>query len=97
MLRGSGGLGDHVRVVWLTPAMDRLFTGPAGDRRRFLDRLVVAFDPAHGTRVNSFEKAMRERNRLLDRPGPDPVWLDGVETQMAENGVAIAAARRDAV
>ena len=97
MLRGSGGLGDHVRVVWLTPAMDRLFTGPAGDRRRFLDRLVVAFDPAHGTRVNSFEKAMRERNRLLDRPGADPVWLDGVETQMAENGVAIAAARRDAV
>jgi DNA replication and repair protein RecF len=96
-MRGSGGLGDHVRVVWLTPAMDRLFTGPAGDRRRFFDRLVAAFDPAHGTRVNSFEKAMRERNRLLDRGNADPAWLDGVETQMAENGVAIAAARRDAV
>ncbi len=96
-VRGSGALGDHVRILWLTPAMDRLFTGPAGDRRRFLDRLVSAFDPAHGTRVNAFEKVMRERNRLLDRSNADPAWLDGLETQMAEYAVSIAAARRDAI
>lgn len=91
--RGSGVLSDHVRLLWLTPAMDRLFTGPPGDRRRFLDRLVAAFDPAHGTRVNAFEKAMRERNRLLDTSPGQTVWLEGVETQMAELGVAVAAAR----
>ncbi len=96
-VRGSGALGDHIRILWLTPAMDRLFTGPAGDRRRFLDRLVSAFDPAHGTRVNAFEKVMRERNRLLDRNNADPAWLDGLETQMAEYAVSIAAARRDAI
>ncbi len=95
--RGSGVLGEHIRILWLTPAMDRLFSGPAGDRRRFLDRLVIAFDPTHGTRTNAFEKAMRERNRLLDRGRADPSWLDGVEMQMAEFAVSIAAARLEAV
>ena len=94
--RSSEALLDVVRVLWLTPAMDGLFTGPAGDRRRFLDRLVLAIDAAHGTRVNAFEKAMRERNRLLENGG-DGAWLDGVEAQMAEHGVAIAAARRELV
>ena len=90
-------LSDHVRVLWLTPAMDGLFTGPASDRRAFLDRLVLAIDPAHGTRVNAFEKAMRDRNRINAEPGADQRWLDAVEDRMAEIGTAIAAGRNDAV
>lgn len=95
--RSSGALSEHVRVIWLTPAMDRLFAGPAGDRRRFLDRLAAAFDPDHGTRVTAFDKLLRERNRLLAEAVPDAVWLSGIEHQMAETGVAIAAARIAAI
>jgi DNA replication and repair protein RecF len=95
--RGLDALSDHLRVLWLTPGMDGLFTGPAGDRRRFLDRLVLAIDPAHGHRVAAFEQALTQRNRLLEEFRPDPVWLDGVEAQIAELGVAVAAARREAV
>ena len=91
--KSSGAFSDHVRILWLTPAMDRLFTGPAGDRRRFLDRLVVAFDPEHGGRVIAFDKLMRDRNRLLCEASPDPSWLASLEQGMAEAGVAIAAAR----
>ena len=69
--KGSGALGDHMRMLWLTPAMDRLFAGPASDRRRFLDRLVTAFDPEHGSRILVFEKVMRERNLLLEETRPD--------------------------
>ncbi|MCP1336456.1 DNA replication/repair protein RecF [Futiania mangrovi] len=87
-------LAETVRLIWLTPAMDRLFAESAGGRRRFLDRMVLAFDPGHGTRVAAYEKAMRERNRLLAAPRPDPRWLEAVERQMAETGTAIAAARR---
>ncbi len=90
-------LSDHVRVLWLTPAMDGLFTGPAGDRRRFLDRLVLAVDPGHGSQVNAFERAMRDRNRLNADAGADPAWLDALEDRMAETGTAIAAGRMDAV
>ena len=86
---------EHLRIVWLTPAMDGLFTGPASDRRRFLDRAVLAIDRGHGTRVNAFEKATRGRNRLLSEPAPDARWLDAIEREMAELGVAIAAARRE--
>ena len=93
--RSPDALLDHLRVVWLTPAMDGLFTGPASDRRRFLDRAVLAIDRGHGTRVNAFEKAMRGRNRLLAEPAPDARWLDAIEHEMAELGVAIAAARRE--
>ncbi len=93
--RSPDALLDHLRVVWLTPAMDGLFTGPASERRRFLDRAVLAIDRAHGTRVNAFEKAMRGRNRLLSEPGSDARWLDAIEREMAELGVAIAAARRE--
>ncbi|MCB1386199.1 MAG: DNA replication/repair protein RecF [Nitratireductor sp.] len=88
---------EHSRIVWLTPAMDGLFTGSAGERRKFLDRMVLAIDPLHGRRVADFEKAMRGRNRLLSEetsPGP---WLDAVEAQMAELGTAIAAARSELV
>jgi DNA replication and repair protein RecF len=95
--RSADALLEWLRVVWLVPSMDQLFTGPAGDRRRFLDRLVLAIDPAHGRRALDYEKAMRGRNRLLAEHGGDPAWLDAIEAQMAETGVAIAAARRELV
>ncbi|MEQ1954070.1 DNA replication/repair protein RecF [Mesorhizobium sp. CN2-181] len=88
---------EWVRVVWLTPAMDALFTGPAADRRRFLDRLVLAIDPGHGQRALDYEKAMRGRNRLLAEDSRDNDWLSAIEAQMAETGVAIAAARVELV
>jgi DNA replication and repair protein RecF len=95
--RGSGAFGEHLRVLWLTPAMDRLFTGPAADRRKFLDRLVQAFDPDHGARVGALDKALRERNRLLaDRAGAHG-WLSAIEQQLAEAAVAVAAARVAAI
>jgi DNA replication and repair protein RecF len=94
-VRSADALLEHLRVIWLTPAMDGLFTGPAAERRRFLDRAVYAIDRQHGTRVNAFEKAMRGRNKLLAE-GPDhSAWLDAIETEMAELAVAIAAARRE--
>ncbi|WP_442579649.1 DNA replication/repair protein RecF [Mesorhizobium sp. ASY16-5R] len=91
--KGADALLEWVRVVWLTPAMDALFTGPAADRRRFLDRLVLAIDPGHGQRALDYEKAMRGRNRLLAEDSRDYGWLSAIEAQMAETGVAIAAAR----
>ena len=95
--RSADEMLDWVRVVWLTPAMDTLFTGPAGDRRRFLDRLVLAIDPSHGQRALDYEKAMRGRNRLLAEESRDRHWFEAIETQMAETGVAIAAARAEMV
>jgi len=95
--KASDDLLDHCRVLWLTPAMDGLFTGPPGDRRRFLDRMVLAIDPAHGRRVSDFERAMRSRNKLLEDRHADPSWLDGIERQMAETGVAVAMARGELV
>src|ERR1700733_8016003 len=86
---------DHVRVVWLTPAMDSLFAGPASERRRFLDRFVLAIDPNHGARVGQFERALRGRNRLLEEGGRNPAWLDAIEREAAELGVGVAAARVD--
>ncbi|KQS65513.1 recombinase RecF [Rhizobium sp. Leaf371] len=86
---------DHLRVLWLTPAMDGLFTGASGDRRRFLDRLVLSLDPDHGRRATDFERAMRSRNKLLSEPGADPVWLTGLERQLAELGIAMALARNE--
>ena len=97
VVSGSGVLSNYFKMIWLTPAMDRLFTGPASDRRRFLDRLVSAFDHDHASRVLGFEKSMRERNRLLEEINPDGKWLDAVELQMAQAAIAIAAARREAV
>ena len=95
--KSPGILAHHLRVIWLTPAMDRLFAGPASDRRRFLDRLVTANDPEHASRVLVFEKLMRERNLLLEEQRPDSTWLSGLEAQMAEAAAAIAAARLHAV
>jgi len=95
--RSAEDMLEWLRVVWLTPAMDGLFTGPAGDRRRFLDRLVLAIDPGHGQRALDYEKAMRGRNRLLAEGSRDGAWFDAIEIQMAETGVAIAAARAELV
>ena len=88
---------DHLRVVWLVPAMDGLFNGPASERRRFLDRLVLAVDAEHMSRVNALERALRSRNRLLEDPRPDPHWLDAIEHETAELAVAVAALRAETV
>ena len=95
--KGQGELSALGAVVWLTPEMDGLFSGPAGARRRFLDRLVAGFLPRHATHLAAYERAMRERNRLLRDAGPDPAWLDALEATMAQQGVAVAAARTDFV
>lgn len=95
--KSADELLEWLRVVWLTPSMDSLFTGSAGDRRRFLDRLVLAIDPAHGQRALDYEKAMRGRNRLLAEDRRDRAWFEAIETQMAETGAAIAAARVEIV
>jgi DNA replication and repair protein RecF len=96
-VRGQASLGERLGVVWLTPPMDRLFLeGPSG-RRRFLDRMVLGLDPAHASRVAAYEQALRERSHLL-RDGPaDSAWLAALEEVMAEQGVAVAAGRRDTV
>ena len=94
---GSGALADYIEMVWVTPAMDGLFTGPAGERRRFLDRLILCFDAGYRTRVNRFEKAMQSRNRLLADGVRDHAQLQGFEIALAEEGVAIAAQRAEAV
>ena len=93
--KGPSALSAHLRLVWLTPAQDRLFMEGAGERRRFLDRMALAHDPAHGRAANDFEKAMRQRQRLLDEGARDDAWLAALEGQMAEAGVAVAAARRE--
>jgi len=93
----AAAFADHVRVIWLTPAMDSLFTGAPSERRRFLDRLALAVDAEHGSRVNALERALRSRNRLLEDPRPDPHWLDAVEHETAELAVAVAGLRVETV
>ena len=88
---------DHLRLVWLTPAMDGLFAGSAGERRRFLDRVVLSVDADHGARVSGLERALRNRNRLLEERWSDAAWLDAAEREVAELGVAVAAARSETV
>ena len=92
-------LAHYATINWLTPEMDRLFDSGASGRRRFLDRLVGGFDRDHAARVGRYERAMRERNRILKGSGPggDAAWLGALETAMAETGVAVAAARRSLV
>jgi len=86
---------DHLRVVWLTPAMDPLFNGPASERRRFLDRLVLAVDAQHSSRVAALERSLRSRNRLLEDSPGDTHWLDAIEHETAEVAVAVAAGRAE--
>jgi DNA replication and repair protein RecF len=90
-------LAEHVAVIWLTPAMDRLFVESSSGRRRFLDRLVFGFDPAHAGRLSRYEHTLRERARLLREGRFDQGWLSGLEDQMATTGVAVAAARREVI
>jgi DNA replication and repair protein RecF len=86
---------DHLGIVWMTPSMDGLFAGPASERRRFLDRLVLAVDGTHSSRVNALERSLRSRNRLLEQPNADPHWLDAIEHETAEVAIAVAAARAE--
>ncbi|HBF60046.1 MAG TPA: DNA replication/repair protein RecF, partial [Methyloceanibacter sp.] len=95
--RSAGALGEHVKQVFLIPAMDGLFTGGGADRRRFLDRLVGAIAPGIRTSLNRYDRAMRQRNRLFQMREYGNGLFEGLEEQMAEAGVAIAAARLDAV
>lgn len=88
---------EHLRVVWLTPDFDGLFRGAAGERRRFLDRLVLAVDPAHAARSNALDRALRSRNRILDETPFETGWLDAIEREIAELGIAVAAARAETV
>ncbi|KZD12888.1 DNA replication/repair protein RecF [Oceanibaculum pacificum] len=92
--RSQNVLADHLSLAWLTPQMDRLFLDGASGRRRFFDRLAYGADPAHATRVNSYEHALRERARLLKQGRADNAWLTALEEQMAAGGIAIAAARQ---
>lgn len=94
----ASALGEWLTVLWLTPAMDRLFVEPASERRRFLDRLTLALAPGHAQHATRYEAAMRQRNRLLADEAPaDPAWLSALEVRMAEHGAAIDAARRATV
>jgi DNA replication and repair protein RecF len=93
----AAAFSDHVRIIWMVPAMDSLFTGAPAERRRFLDRLATAIDSEHASRVNAFERALRSRNRLLEDPRPDAHWLDAVEHETAELAVAVAGLRAETV
>lgn len=94
----ANALADHLAIVWLTPAMDRLFLDSPGGRRRFLDRLTLALHPGHAAHSARYDAAMRARNRLLvDLRRADPVWLTALEAQMDEHGTALAQARADLV
>jgi len=94
----ANALAERLAVLWLTPAMDRLFTESAGGRRRFLDRLVLALEPAHAHHATRYEAAMRARTRLLLGDAPaDPAWLAALEAQMEEHGRPVAAARERTV
>jgi DNA replication and repair protein RecF len=90
-------LSEWLSILWLTPAMDRLFTGSAGDRRRFLDRLVLALEPGHAHHATRYEAAMRARNKLLAQEQWDELWLDSLELAMSEHGAGVADARARSV
>lgn len=94
-LKSQAKLGEHLSCVWLTPQMDRLFIDSGRERRKFLDRLVFTFDPGHSGRVTRYENALSQRSKLLRDGQHDNAWLTGLEEQMAETGIAIAAARID--
>ncbi len=93
--KGQAPLAEIVSLMWLTPSMDGLFREPAQHRRRFFDRMVCVHDPLHARRIGAYERAMRERLRLLREMSRDAAWLAALEGTMAETGVAVAAARRE--
>ncbi len=96
-ITSAAAFADHLRVVWLTPAMDSLFSGAPSERRRFLDRRALAVDAEHASRVNALERSLRSRNRLLEDPRPDAHWLDAVDHETAELAVAVASLRVETV
>lgn len=94
----ANALSEWLAILWLTPAMDRLFQEGASSRRRFLDRLTLTIFPSHARHYSRYEAAMRQRNKLLsDEKGYDPLWLDGLEQIMAEQATHILLARRQLV
>jgi DNA replication and repair protein RecF len=93
----ASAFSEHLRVVWLTPDMDGLFRGAAGERRRFLDRLVLAVDAGHAPRAAALERALRQRNRILEEDWRQDAWLDAIEREVAELAIAVAAARAETV
>ena len=93
----ASAFAEHLRIAWLVPAMDTLFTGAPSERRSFLDRLALAVDAEHGSRVNALERSLRSRNRLLEETRPDAHWLDAVEHETAELAVAVAGQRVETV
>jgi DNA replication and repair protein RecF len=95
--QNSADLGELVQMLWLTPAMDRLFIEGASGRRKFLDRLVLGFEAGHARTTTRYETAMRERARLLKFGPRDPAWLDGLEAEMVEAGVTMAISRAQTV
>src|SRR6201747_2029109 len=96
-VNSASAFGDHLRMVWLTPAMDGLFMGAASERRRFFDRLVLAIDSQHSSRVSALERSLRSRNRLLEVRNYDDHWCDAIERETAELAVAVAAMRGQTV
>ncbi len=90
-------LAGWFAILWLTPAMDRIFADGAGGRRRFLDRLVLALHPGHALHSSRYDNALRERNRMLQQGQGDAAWFDAIEARLAEHGAAIVEARRDLV
>src|SRR5256885_11667842 len=96
-VNSASAFGDHLRMVWLTPSMDGLFLGGASERRRFFDRLVLAIDSEHSSRVTALERSLRSRNRLLEVRNYDDHWCDAIERETAELAVAVAATRGQTV
>lgn len=95
--QSNTALGSHLAMLWVTPQTEQLFQESASGARKFLDRLVYSFDAEHASRVNEYEYAMRERNKLLETGSGDSFWLDSLEQNMTEMACAIASARLEAV
>lgn len=97
MTVSQADLGSHLTVSWLTPQMDGIFLDSPAARRRFLDRLVIAFDPAHIGRMSRYEKALRQRAHLLTEQRGDDSWFSALESVLAETAVAVTAARQSLI
>ena len=93
-IRGQKALAERLAIAWATPEQDRLFLDGPGARRRFLDRLVLGFEPGHAAELAAYEHCQRERARLLAEGSGDDAWLSALEDGMARHGIAVAAARR---
>lgn len=88
---------DTLRIIWATPSMDRIFAGAQGERRKFIDRIVISFMPEISIIASNYEKAIKERQKILESDNWDPIWLNALEEQAALAGVALASARLEAI